>query len=143
MQRLAPAPVPAGPPAGVEATQESTTGAADSAHAQLLRRCIAAAAEALMGAAAELDALDRAVGDGDCGSTLATAAKAIKQVALEPGTLNLERVPTIVLSPSCHSLLVSAPRALSSFLALVTDLLRGTLAINALRSAFRTCRGTL
>lgn len=80
MQRLAPAPLPAGPPAIAGAPQPGDSGAVDSPSAQLLRRCIAAAADAMMGSAAELDAVDRAVGDGDCGATLATAANAIKKV---------------------------------------------------------------
>ena len=62
--------------------QPGAAEAEDSPSAQLLRRCIAAAADALIGSASELDALDRAVGDGDCGSTLATAAKAIREVHL-------------------------------------------------------------
>ena len=40
-------------------------------------RCIASACEALLSAQEELDALDAAVGDGDCGSTLAKGASAV------------------------------------------------------------------
>ena len=61
-------------------TQPSATAAASPA-GKLLRSCIEAAADALIASAARLDELDGAVGDGDCGSTLATAAKAIKQVS--------------------------------------------------------------
>ena len=84
-----PIPVMTGP---VDASQPSATDptSADGGEAtrsgQLLGRCIEAAADALLANAAELDELDRAVGDGDCGSTLATAARAVKQV---PGTANM------------------------------------------------------
>ena len=81
-------PVPTGP---IEASQPSATvrTAADgeaTPSGQLLGSCIEAAADALIANAARLDELDRAVGDGDCGSTLATAARAIKQVLLDRKT---------------------------------------------------------
>ena len=79
----APEPVPSGPSdasrTAAAAAPFSTTGAATPA-GKLLRSCIEAAADALISNASRLDELDSAVGDGDCGSTLATAAKAIKQV---------------------------------------------------------------
>ncbi|GAX75952.1 hypothetical protein CEUSTIGMA_g3395.t1 [Chlamydomonas eustigma] len=46
---------------------------------KLLEDAITAAAEAILKAAPMLDELDRKVGDGDCGSTLATGARAILQ----------------------------------------------------------------
>ncbi len=45
--------------------------------AQTVLRCVAAACAALEAAMVELDALDGAVGDGDCGSTLAAGARGI------------------------------------------------------------------
>ena len=76
-------PVPTGP---TDASQPSATapttadGDAATPSGQLLGSCIEAAADALIADAARLDELDRAVGDGDCGSTLATAARAVKKV---------------------------------------------------------------
>ncbi len=74
--------VPSGPSNASQtaaAAPSSAAGAATPA-GKVLHSCIEAAADALIANAARLDELDSAVGDGDCGSTLATAAKAIKQV---------------------------------------------------------------
>ena len=82
----APIPVPTGPetasqPAAAPHTAANSSGAAPSG--RLLGSCIEAAADALILNADRLDELDRAVGDGDCGSTLATAARAVKQVLFD------------------------------------------------------------
>ncbi len=84
-----PIPVPTGPmdTSRASATAPTTAdGGASAPSGQLLGSCIEAAADALIANAAQLDELDRAVGDGDCGSTLATAARAIQKV-LEQGLL--------------------------------------------------------
>jgi dihydroxyacetone kinase len=62
---------PAPLPAGIE-----TTARAASAH-PARRRALERACEALVAKQSELDALDAKVGDGDTGTTLATAARAI------------------------------------------------------------------
>ncbi len=83
-----PIPVPTGPTDTSRASATVSTTADDGASVplqQLLGSCIEAAADALIANAAQLDELDRAVGDGDCGSTLATAARAVKQVPLRRG----------------------------------------------------------
>jgi triose/dihydroxyacetone kinase / FAD-AMP lyase (cyclizing) len=53
----------------------------DTPEAETLRRCVVKACQALLHAEEELDALDRAVGDGDCGSTLARGAIAVMEEA--------------------------------------------------------------
>lgn len=65
-------------------TAESTSGGAGckpSEQGKAIRRCISAAAHAVTEAAEELDEMDSRVGDGDCGSTFATAAAAILEDA--------------------------------------------------------------
>lgn len=76
---VTPVPLPTGSD-NATPTRGGAQGDRNSPSAQLLSSCIAAAAKALITSAGELDTLDRAVGDGDCGSTLATAAKAIQKV---------------------------------------------------------------
>ncbi|KAL4420321.1 hypothetical protein ABPG77_010226 [Micractinium sp. CCAP 211/92] len=70
---------------------------ANSEHARAVRRCLEAACEALLGAEAELNALDGKVGDGDCGSTLAKGASAI-QAALQSGALPLDNPASTALA---------------------------------------------
>jgi dihydroxyacetone kinase len=43
----------------------------------VIRKCVEAACQALISSEAELNELDAKVGDGDCGSTLATGARAV------------------------------------------------------------------
>lgn len=75
----APAPVPRGATDTAESDSggDAALGGEEGAAAAQVRRCIAAACEAISAAAPELDALDAAVGDGDCGSTLAKGAAAV------------------------------------------------------------------
>jgi dihydroxyacetone kinase len=54
------------------------TGQLDAA-GQQLRACLTAVADSLTAAAAQLNAADSKVGDGDCGSTLAAGAAALQQ----------------------------------------------------------------
>ena len=62
----------------VEGSKKEGEGASESDEASILvRRCIEAACHALINSETELNDLDAKVGDGDCGSTMATGAHAI------------------------------------------------------------------
>lgn len=72
----APVPLPGDSAAQGQACRPPALSEAGAA----LERGIAAAAEAVAGAAEELDDWDSRVGDGDCGATLKRAVLAIQEV---------------------------------------------------------------
>ncbi|GIL91803.1 hypothetical protein Vretimale_7317 [Volvox reticuliferus] len=63
---------------------------------EILGRCLLAAAESLLAAAPALDEMDAKVGDGDCGSTVASAASAIVR-HLDAGEMALYAPATVAL----------------------------------------------
>lgn len=64
---------------GVDRTRPQVNVAQLSAHEAGLRRAITAVADALEAAEPDLTAMDRIVGDGDCGRTFARGAAAVKE----------------------------------------------------------------
>ena len=72
-QRAPLLPLPPAPPL----PSASASSSSSSASSRQARAVLSSACRALVAAAAELDALDRSAGDGDCGSTLRGCAAAI------------------------------------------------------------------
>jgi hypothetical protein len=76
--KTAPLPLPHGPTDAAIAFSTASSASPDG----LLMACIVAACKAIVGAELELDDLDKKVGDGDCGATLAKGAAAAAAAAV-------------------------------------------------------------
>lgn len=73
-----PAPVPQGPTDAMMSAEGATKDEAyGSGESEVVRKCIEAACAAVLELEGELNDLDGKVGDGDCGTTMATGARAV------------------------------------------------------------------